>query len=56
MVVKRGTEFPKFKVKREPKRLERTSTKRCPECKFKIRGPNHAEGDHHKRGGPPKKR
>ncbi len=23
----------------------------CPECGFKIRGPNHAEGDHHKSGG-----
>ncbi len=26
----------------------KTSDKYCPVCKFKIRGKNHEEGDHHK--------
>ena len=27
---------------------QRTNGKYCPECKFLIRGANHAEGRHHK--------
>lgn len=27
---------------------ERTSKKYCPDCKFRIRGENHNEGNHHK--------
>ncbi len=29
----------------------KTSPRYCPECKHKIRGPNHAEGFHHKNPG-----
>ncbi len=30
--------------------LQKTSTKRCPDCGHKIRGINHVEGRHHKQG------
>ena len=28
--------------------LNRTSSKYCPVCKLKVRGPNHEQGSHHK--------
>ena len=30
-------------------RAGRTSNKWCPECKMKVRGPGHAEGEHHRK-------
>jgi hypothetical protein len=31
-------------------KLKAKTANRCKQCGFKIRGPNHEEGQHHKRG------
>lgn len=42
----RGLTYCRLEYKNLP-RLQRTSLKYCPICKFKIRGKNHENGKHH---------
>lgn len=37
---------PEMKGKGQAKR---TSQRRCPICKFKVRGKNHKQGEHHQK-------
>ena len=45
-----AVEIPVGKNGRRATKAGKTSTKICKKCGFKIGGPNHEEGEHHKKG------